>query len=95
MVQNSGKALCADICLRRINMPEPVKIEKSASGGPAAVRMPRRQVITAVDDCWRIDDEWWRNEPVSRLYYAVRFASGQQLVIFQDLINGQWYKQSY
>ena len=95
MVENSGKTLCADVRLRRVNMPEPVKVEESAMGVPVAVRTPRKQIVTAVDDCWRIDDEWWRNEPVSRLYYAVRFVSGQRLVIYRDLINGQWYKQAY
>jgi hypothetical protein len=95
MVQNPGKTLCADVCLRRINIPEPVRVEESSSGEPVAVRTPQKQVITAIDGCWRIDDEWWRNEPVSRLYYAIRFVSGQRLVIYQDLINGEWYKQAY
>ena len=54
-----------------------------------------RQLIIAIEDRWRIDDEWWRNEPVSRFYYAVRFASGQRLVLYKDLIQGKWYKQGY
>lgn len=54
-----------------------------------------RQLVIAIEDRWRIDDEWWRNEPVSRFYYAVRFASGQRLVLYKDLIQGKWYKQTY
>jgi hypothetical protein len=58
-------------------------------------RSSERQTIIAIEDRWRIDDEWWRSEPVSRFYYSVRFASGQLLVIYKDLIQGKWYKQGY
>ncbi|HEY41450.1 MAG TPA: hypothetical protein G4O18_06285 [Dehalococcoidia bacterium] len=62
---------------------------------PRAVREKRRQEIIAIEDRWRLDDEWWRQEPVSRLYYAIRLASGQKLVIYKDLVTGAWYRQSY
>jgi hypothetical protein len=94
VVQDSGKALCLNT-LKPLNLPEPVTVVESASGAPAAVRMPRRQVVTAVEDRWRIDDEWWRSEPLSRLYYAVRFKSGQRMVIFKDLNSENWYRQTY
>ena len=102
MVQNSGKTLCTDT-FKPVNLPEPVRVEESASKGPPgktssegrplAVRTPRRQAVKSIEDRWRIDDEWWRSEPVSRLYYAVLLSSGQRLVIYKDLINGQWYRQ--
>jgi len=62
---------------------------------PAAVRIKRRQNIIAIEDCWRIDDEWWRAEAVSRLYYAVILASGQRMVLSKNLIDNCWYRQSY
>jgi hypothetical protein len=70
-------------------------VEEDASGLPLAVRLPRRQRVAAIDDRWRLDDEWWRAEPVARLYYAVLLTSGQRLVLFKDLINNGWYRQSY
>ena len=93
MVKDTGKTLRTDT-YRPVNMPEPVQVEEDASGLPLAVRMPRRQAVIAVEDVWRVDDEWWRIEPVSRLYYAVRFASGQR-VLYKDLIDGRWYRQVY
>jgi hypothetical protein len=48
--------------------------------------------IEVIDDRWRLDDEWWRSEPVSRLYYAVILVSGQRLVIYKDLVANCWYK---
>ena len=94
MVQNSGKTLCTG-AVKPVNLPEPVQVEEESSGGPLAVRMPRKQVVKAIEDRWRIDDEWWRSEPVSRLYYAVMLASGQRLVIYKDLVLNGWYKQTY
>ncbi|MFC2039971.1 hypothetical protein ACFLTW_02190 [Chloroflexota bacterium] len=65
------------------------------AGLPVALGGKRRQRIEAVDDCWRIDDEWWRGEAVSRLYHHVRLASGQRLVIYKDLTCGRWHRQTY
>jgi len=59
------------------------------------VKDKQKQRVEHIDDRWRIDDEWWRTEPISRLYYAVRLASDQKLVIYKDLTTGGWYRQSY
>jgi hypothetical protein len=59
------------------------------------VKEKRRQRVETIDDCWRLDDEWWRPEPISRFYYSIRLASGQKMVIYKDLTNGSWYRQSY
>ena len=71
MVQDSGKTLRTDT-FKPVNLPEPVR------GGRVRAQafrwrssLNRRQAVTSIEDRWRIDDEWWRSEPVSRLYYAV------------------------
>ncbi len=94
MVQNSGKTPGADAC-KPLNTPELLSVEEAPSGLPVAVKSRRKQAITAIEDRWRIDDEWWRSEPVSRLYYSVLFTSGQRLVLYKDLASGLWYRQSY
>ncbi len=94
MVEDTGKALRADT-YRPVNVPEPVKVEEDASGLPAAVGGKRRQAVAAIEDRWRIDDEWWRAEPVTRLYYNALLASGQRLVLYKDLATGGWYEQDY
>ncbi len=95
MVQDTGKTLRAD-AYRPVNVPEPVEVEEASSSSlPLAVGAPRRQAVKAIEDRWRIDDEWWRKEPVLRLYYEVVLESGQRLVLYKDLINGCWYRQSY
>ena len=94
MVQNSRKTLRTET-YRPVNAPELVQVEEDSSGFPLAVRATRQQAVVAIQDIWRIDDEWWRREPVSRLYYAVLLASGQRLELYKDLTNNCWYRQSY
>jgi hypothetical protein len=94
VVADTGKTLRAD-AYKPVNAPEALKVEEDAAGLPAAVRMKRRQAVATIEDKWRIDDEWWRAGPVSRLYYNVLLASGQRLVFYKDLIGGEWYQQEY
>jgi len=93
MVEDSGKTLRAD-SFKPVNTPEALRVEENAAGLPAAVRVKHRLAITAIEDKWRIDDEWWRSQPVSRLYYTVMLASGIRMVLYKDLIGGEWYRQS-
>ena len=97
MVENTGKTLCPDT-YRPVNVPDPVKMEEAASGSPALVGGKRRSFqgrVISIEDRWRIDDEWWRSEPIMRLYYAVLLASGQRLVLYKDLTTNEWYQQDY
>lgn len=92
MVQNSRKTVCSETI--ELNRPEPVKIQESPIGLPVAVRTPRRQAIVAIEDRWRIDDEWWRTKPISRVYYAIILESGQKMMIYKNLTDGDWYRQT-
>ncbi len=94
MVENTGKTLRADT-YKQVNAPEALKVEENASSLPVAVKIKQRQPVISIEDMWRIDDEWWRAEPVSRLYYNVLLASGQRLVLYKDLASGNWYQQDY
>jgi hypothetical protein len=92
MVEDTGKTV-RTVTLKPVNQPEPENVEENAAGLPVALRTKRRQPVKAIDDRWRLDDEWWRSEPISRMYYAVRLASGQKLMIYKDLVGGGWCRQ--
>ena len=94
MVENTGETLRAG-AYKPLNTPEIVQVEEDTQGMPLTVRRKQRQRIESIGDRWRLDDEWWRTEPISRIYYAVRLASGQKLEIYKDLVTGDWYRQSY
>ena len=55
----------------------------------------RNRCRVTVRSVWRIDDEWWRGEPVSRLYYSVLLETGVVMTIFRDLTTNKWHKQRY
>jgi len=78
-----------------LNLPGAVFVEENHSGSPIAVKLKQRHSIITIEDCWRIDDEWWRSEPVSRVYYAVILDSGRRMVLYNDLIKKCWYQQMY
>ena len=78
-----------------VNAPELVRVKEDVAGLLLVVRGKWRQYIEFIEDRWRLDDEWWRTEAVSRFYYAIRLASGQKLIIYKDLITGDWYRQPY
>ena len=94
MVENPRETPCAG-AYKPVNAPESVSVKEDATGFPLALRGKWRQHIESIEDRWRLDDEWWRTEPVSRFYYAIRLATGQKLTIYKDLITGDWYRQPY
>jgi hypothetical protein len=92
VVADTGKTLRPD-AFKPVNLPEALGVEENGLGEPAAVRVGRRQEVKSIEDRWRIDDEWWRSEEISRAYYALVLKSGQKVVVFKDLVGGKWWKQ--
>jgi len=81
--------------LRPLNQPRPIDVEADESGEPQAVVLGReRLAVAAVQDRWRIDEEWWRKE-VSRMYFSLLLEDGRTLTIYRDLATGRWSQQNY
>ncbi len=94
--RSSSRADTFERVLRPLNLPSPLHVESDAAGLPVAVRRahwpsPRR--VARVQDRWRIDDLWWRERPVSRLYYQVLLDGGELLLAYHDLVAGGWFEQ--
>lgn len=82
--------------LRPLNAPIPIRVKVDADGRPIAVRRRgwrRPRAVAQVQDRWRIDDEWWRARPISRLYHALLLADGTLLTIYHDLLADVWLEQ--
>jgi hypothetical protein len=82
--------------LRPLNAPTPLRVQMDAQGRISSIwrhgrRRPR--AIAAIQDRWRIDDEWWREHRVARMYYEVVLDDGTLLTIFQDLEADTWFEQ--
>ena len=81
---------------RQLNRPRSLRVEAADQGRPIAVWLSgRRHIVETVLQLWRIDDEWWRQRPVSRVYYSLLLEDGRTMTVYHDLISGRWAKQSY
>ena len=82
--------------LRPLNRPRPVRVDAGEDGRPLAVHLSGRpSTVEAVLETWRIDDEWWRPRPVSRMYHRLALADGRTLTVYRELVSDRWFRQSY
>jgi len=80
--------------LRSLNQPAPVTVETDTEGIPRAViQRRRRYAVEVVQETWRLDDEWWRPNPVSRLYYRLALEEGRIVTVYLDLLERRWWVQ--
>ena len=82
--------------LRPLNAPVPLRVQMDSVGRIVAIWRQGRltpRTIAAIQDRWRIDDEWWREHPISRMYYEVVLDDGTLLTMYQDLKVDQWFEQ--
>lgn len=94
MVSDTGEKNGAG-AIRALNAPKPVEVRESKENRPSAIKVEGIwQGITTVQDIWRIDDEWWRSEQISRIYFTVSLKDGTTPTIFRDLVTKSWYQQS-
>src|SRR5213593_3776363 len=81
--------------LQALNVPYRVEVELDAGGLPIGMQdagSGLRRSVEAVGEVWRIDDEWWR-QPIARRYYEVVLDGGKRVVLFEDLVTGEWWMQ--
>lgn len=76
--------------VRPLGLPQPIEVRADQRGWPVAVRLGRRWVPVTVEDRWRIDEEWWREEPILRTYFVITPEGGSRRTIFQDLSSQVW-----
>ncbi|MFQ5860444.1 MAG: hypothetical protein ACE5IG_02720 [Dehalococcoidia bacterium] len=94
MVENTGATPGAG-ALRPLNKPRPISIEVNEAGQPVTIGDGRRRwLISTVTQQWRVEDEWWRQQPVRRMYYECVLEDGRRLTVFQDLVTDRWYDQA-
>ena len=94
---------------RSLNLPVPIEVVENSAERPVSIILPpsrsdarpslkasslnRSLMIVSINDLWQVDDEWWREHPISRRYYQVTTQDERRLTIFRDQLNNQWYWQ--
>jgi len=81
---------------RPLNRPRPLRVEADEQGWPTGVWLSgRRYAVESVLETWRIDDEWWRERPVSRVYFGLALENGRTVTVYRDIVTGRWAGQAY
>jgi hypothetical protein len=80
--------------LRPVNPPIPVNVRESVHRMPAAIKIKGRwRRVVSIDEVWSIDEEWWREKPIVRMYYRVILEDDRPITVFRDMLDGAWYRQ--
>jgi hypothetical protein len=80
---------------RPLSPPIPVDVRENARQLPVAFRIKGRWLkVVSIDEVWSIDEEWWRERPIVRMYYRVSTEDGRQITVFRDMLDGVWYWQN-
>lgn len=80
--------------MRSVNRPVPARVRAGAGGAPAAVEVGKRwRPVEGVQERWRVDEGWWWEQPVSRMYWRLVLAGGRQITVYEDLADKSWWVQ--
>ena len=93
MVKNT-RAPARPAAGRPLIQPRPVKVVESKDGPSEIFLKQTPAPVASVEDTWRLDDEWWRERPISRRYFECVLEEGRRLTVFKDLVTGRWYRQT-
>ena len=72
---------------------EAITVEVSDAGRPRSLTWRGYTFqVEAVNNRWRVSDEWWRAEPAAwREYIKLTTVEGMACLIALDLDSGQWW----
>ena len=88
--------------VRRINEPVPARVWLDGADRPERVAWRTRpgddaqlrpEPVECVLDTWCVDDAWWSDRPVRRIYHEVQLTSGVRLVLSWDMVAQRWLAQ--
>lgn len=81
--------------VRRLNEPVPARVRLDSASQPAHVAWGDRpgHVVEGVLETWQVDDRWWTDVPIRRLYFSCQLANGAVVTALYDLQAGGWYVQ--
>jgi len=80
--------------IRTLNQPIPLAVKLGDDGLPEALKLRGRWVdVESVSNRWRIDDEWWRETSISRMYYECVVDQELKVTVFRVMPNGDWFQQ--
>ena len=88
--------------MRRLNEPEPAQVRLDGDRRPVRVRWHasgkrsetwREADVERLLDTWYVDDVWWTDTPVRRIYHECQLEGGVRRVLVYDLVSEEWMIQ--
>jgi hypothetical protein len=76
--------------VKRLAKPKRAAVRAGGQGRPESVD---GREVEAVRESWLVEDRWWTHAPVRRRYWEIVTTCGRNLVVFRDLVEGEWYRQ--
>jgi hypothetical protein len=71
--------------LRYLTEPKPIEVETDGAGTPITVTINgRRYLVDCIREEWLIQDQWWTEEPMARLYRSLTLENGSCLEVFRE-----------
>jgi hypothetical protein len=75
---------------RRLGAPKPTSVTTGRGGAPRTVA---GESVDTIREEWVVEDRWWTGRPLRRRYFEVVLTDGRNLVVFRDLVGGDWFLQ--
>ena len=74
--------------------PMPIAVEEDDNQQPLVLNLiGDKLAVISVDDRWEDEEDWWKDDPVVRMYYRVSTEDGRKVTIFRNVVHGGWYWQ--
>jgi hypothetical protein len=75
---------------RRLGAPQPAAVEADGRGVPVSVGAA---AVDTVREEWVVEDRWWTGRPLRRRYFELVLVDGRNVVVYRDLVGGEWFGQ--
>lgn len=86
--------------VRRLNEPVAATVRLDEQRRPRFVQwnqrgypQPKQGSVEQVLDSWYVDEGWWTDTPVRRMYYECQLSEGARVIAVYDLAEATWYVQ--
>ena len=71
----------------------PIDVQEDGECRPVTLVLDGRpQTVDSIDERCEVEEDWWKDNPVLRMYYRVTLDDGRQLTIFRNMVHGGWYR---
>ena len=78
---------------RRPNTPLPARVEEDEEFRPIAMSLEGKNLsVASIDERVEEEDEWWSDNPASKMHYQITLEDGQTATIFRNMKTSAWYR---